>query len=395
MALRFRKSFKLAPGVRMNVSTSGMSWTLGPRGASVSIGKRGTYLNAGLPGTGLSSRIPLSRPGSQSAPKYAQRQTVTIPLTLAISDEGVIRYLDSQGLPVSEAMVTQARKQHGPAIRELLEQKCNHLNRAIETLAELHLDTPSPHDRPVFVPLPLQAAEPTSPIPVKPGMFDWLLPARQRATASENDRRHAEYARAQERFELDKEIHRASNQALRMLHSAAMAGNPEQMQLVLEQRLNEIVWPKETSVALEVSDDGTSLSLDVDLPEVEHMPTKRATLAARSWELVLRDAGEQQTRRLYMQHVHAIGFRLIGETFAALPTVDAVIFSGYSQRPDRASGYVNDEYLYSVRVRRDQWSTLNFNSLDRLDVTEALAQFDIQRKMSATGIFKPVSPLEM
>ncbi|WP_312515831.1 DUF4236 domain-containing protein [Massilia sp.] len=62
MGLRFRKSFKLAPGVRLNVSGSGMSWSLGPRGASVSIGKRGTYFNANIPGTGLSSRTRLDAP---------------------------------------------------------------------------------------------------------------------------------------------------------------------------------------------------------------------------------------------------------------------------------------------------------------------------------------------
>ena len=56
MALRFRKSIKLAPGLRMNLSGSGASWTLGPRGASVGIGQRGTYLNSGIPGTGLLQR---------------------------------------------------------------------------------------------------------------------------------------------------------------------------------------------------------------------------------------------------------------------------------------------------------------------------------------------------
>jgi len=51
MALRFRKSVKLAPGIRMNFSGGGVSWSLGPRGASIGIGKRGAYLNAGIPGT--------------------------------------------------------------------------------------------------------------------------------------------------------------------------------------------------------------------------------------------------------------------------------------------------------------------------------------------------------
>lgn len=52
--MRFRKSIKLAPGVRINLSGSGISTTLGGRGASLNIGKRGTRATVGIPGTGIS-----------------------------------------------------------------------------------------------------------------------------------------------------------------------------------------------------------------------------------------------------------------------------------------------------------------------------------------------------
>jgi hypothetical protein len=55
MGLRFRRSIKIAPGVRLNVSKSGVSTTIGPRGAKVTIGgKGGTRTTVGIPGTGLS-----------------------------------------------------------------------------------------------------------------------------------------------------------------------------------------------------------------------------------------------------------------------------------------------------------------------------------------------------
>jgi hypothetical protein len=66
MAFRFRKSFRIVPGVRINVSTSGLSTTLGPRGMSVNVGRRGTFLNAGLPGTGVSARGRLGSGGGES-----------------------------------------------------------------------------------------------------------------------------------------------------------------------------------------------------------------------------------------------------------------------------------------------------------------------------------------
>lgn len=58
--MRFRKSFKLAPGVRLNLSKSGVSTTFGGRGASVNIGRRGTRATVGLPGTGISFSQQLS-----------------------------------------------------------------------------------------------------------------------------------------------------------------------------------------------------------------------------------------------------------------------------------------------------------------------------------------------
>ena len=60
MAWRYRKRIKIAPGVHINLSKSGVSTTIGTKGASVNIGKNGTYLNTGIPGTGLYNRRKLS-----------------------------------------------------------------------------------------------------------------------------------------------------------------------------------------------------------------------------------------------------------------------------------------------------------------------------------------------
>lgn len=66
MALRFQKRIKIAPGLKLNISKTGISTTVGIKGASVNIGKNGTYANTGLTGTGLSSRTRLDKPGKQA-----------------------------------------------------------------------------------------------------------------------------------------------------------------------------------------------------------------------------------------------------------------------------------------------------------------------------------------
>jgi hypothetical protein len=51
---RFRRSFSIIPGVRLNLGKRGVSMSVGPRGAKMTIGPTGTRVTAGLPGTGLS-----------------------------------------------------------------------------------------------------------------------------------------------------------------------------------------------------------------------------------------------------------------------------------------------------------------------------------------------------
>lgn len=53
MGIRFHKSARLAPGVRLNVSKTGPSLSLGPRGASVNVSRNGVRLTLALLGTGL------------------------------------------------------------------------------------------------------------------------------------------------------------------------------------------------------------------------------------------------------------------------------------------------------------------------------------------------------
>jgi len=62
--LRFQKRLSILPGVRVNLSKSGVSTSVGPRGADINIGRHGVTANAGIPGTGLSYRRKIGTHGS-------------------------------------------------------------------------------------------------------------------------------------------------------------------------------------------------------------------------------------------------------------------------------------------------------------------------------------------
>ena len=58
--MRFRKSLKIAKGVKLNLSKTGASFTLGTgKGISLNLGNKGAYLNWSIPGTGVYDRVRL------------------------------------------------------------------------------------------------------------------------------------------------------------------------------------------------------------------------------------------------------------------------------------------------------------------------------------------------
>lgn len=58
--MRFRKSVKITKGVKLNLSKSGPSLTVGPgKGISFNVGSKGAYLNWSIPGTGVYDRVRL------------------------------------------------------------------------------------------------------------------------------------------------------------------------------------------------------------------------------------------------------------------------------------------------------------------------------------------------
>jgi hypothetical protein len=57
MGFRFQRRIRIAPGVRLNLSKSGMGGSLGRTGLRLGVdAKRRKYFSLGLPGTGFSYR---------------------------------------------------------------------------------------------------------------------------------------------------------------------------------------------------------------------------------------------------------------------------------------------------------------------------------------------------
>lgn len=383
MGLRFRRSIKLAPGLRVNLSRSGVSLSAGVRGASVTVGKRGTYANVGLPGSGISYRKRLDK--RSASPTVIKDKLVQC----LIDDNLQLKFFDEVGEPLPERLIKQAKKYNRAELIEGLKQECDKKNQPMEAILNLHLDTPMP-GKPmdwtdVYPAFPDE--EPGVPEYETIGWLDYLLFWQYRQKSLNNQTMKSSFEASLEQWQQN----RAQYEEECRKDWSLRYETPEQTEAFLEKVIAGLEWPEETQVSFSLSDDGKTCWLDTDLPEIEDLPTDTFRVVERGLKLGSTTLSATQQRKNYMNHIHAIGFRLIGEVFRAIP-VDRVVFSGYSQRVSPATAHVEDQYLYSVKVQRSQWQQLNFSNLEALSLTEVMETFELKRNMTKTGIFRGIEP---
>jgi len=128
MGLRFRQSFQLFPGVRLNLSGSGISATIGIPGASVNVGGRGVRSTVGIPGSGLSYTSDLT---PRSTPSPAYRPGLAPPIKPSVAywqsqqmreiNSAAVEGLTSHGLIEVRDLIAQARTQRAEIAADLTE----------------------------------------------------------------------------------------------------------------------------------------------------------------------------------------------------------------------------------------------------------------------------------
>ena len=391
MASRFRKSIKLAPGIRWNLAGSGSSWTIGPRGASVGFGKRGTFLDTGIPGTGLYSPSQAAG-GSEPRPQRPGATTTSYSMTCGIRDDGSLYFAAATGVQISRHLVEVAKKQNLDAIQALIRRKCDEINEQIESLGRLHHDTPDARVEPKFVAPTYGEPEPTMPAPRELGVLDKIFKSRRVRVEAANRRDEEDYRAALTKWRGAKAAFDLAVEQRKSLVEKLIYEDIAAMESFLEESLQDISWPRETTVVVDIQDEGSLVMLDVDLPEIEEMPTRFARVPARGLKLSVRDLPPSKVQRLYAEHVHGILFRLVGEVFAALPKAQTVVASGYSQRRDPATGQLRDDYLLSARVPRARWEAIDFGQLAGIQVSEALARYDLRRAPMMSGSLRTITP---
>lgn len=412
MGFRFRKSIKIAPGLRLNISKGGVSMSAGVRGASMSVGKRGVYGNVGLAGTGISYRQRLDNP-----PTRVKRTRDTdmlndgpISMNIKLGDDGRVDLVDHLDNPLSAKHQRLFWAQEGETFRQWLEDRAREINGDMALFTAIHLDSPNPEEPPLKPEKPKTTCKPAFQEPVKPGFVANLLPSRRAKYTNALNQALETYDRELSLWEKEAEQIRTDflerekfweitfklwqqMQQGAIKHLKDVEAPIETMETLMERALGQLDWPRETLVSFSIMPNG-DVWLDVDLPEIEDLPRKSAKRSTNGKRLLIREKTEKQLRGEYATHIHGIFFKLACTVLASLPTCQTAVISGYSQRLNKATGKVEDDYLYSVRATREGLKHVNFKNLAQVDPIETVTLFEHRRNMTTTGLFKPIRPFQ-
>jgi hypothetical protein len=261
--------------------------------------------------------------------------------------------------------------------REAALSVCAHLNEHVEAMAQPQRWTPSPDHQ--LVPMsvrPFADAAPEMPKPIgeKNGkhVYD---------TQAMNDYLDDRATWMKRRFAWD-----ASQKELQEHGQRAAQGSIEGMRDYLLACLKDILWPLPVIVSFDV-DDVNAVRMDVQLPLLPTLPDREAAIDYGN-RVAVRRMSEVIHTKLHNRHALGLALRLMGEVFAALPTVQDVTVSARQQPPDQRP----PRYVVTARTTRNHWSALHQRGTVAGDAAQSLQEIESKFNLTGLGAFLPIEP---
>lgn len=147
---------------------------------------------------------------------------------------------------------------------------------------------------------------------------------------------------------------------------------------------DHIISPMDFSIDIEI--DGNQVTIELDLPEIEDIP-ERIAVFSTSGKLTIRDKNSKELQKDYATSVIGLAFYFAYRTFDFDMGVDRVTINGYTQRANKKTEEIQDDYVYSITFDRDRFSQMD---LSQLDPIESVKHFDPQMSISTTFALKTI-----
>ncbi len=400
MGFRFQRRVKIAPGLNLVASKSGIGISAGVRGARMSATPSGIFGHGGLPGTGLAYREKLNKKGRSTSSSATNRrgsgasgETMMLNVTVRLEDSGEVSLSHQNGDSIPQDVQDKLKRAAKAQLRAVLEDHCAKHNQEVLSLTQVHLGTPAPTIKPVFVPREFDADKPVQPPDLKGTLWTMIWPPAKRQLAAENLVRKQGYEAELGDWTAAREAFLSGESARKERELRGVFTDLEVMTDVLADHLGRIPWPQETEVGFDLGEDSRTIAVELSLPKAESFPCEEWSVHGNQLRILKKKLAVTRGRKIYSDYVHGVALRVLGEVFARLPTVQVGLVTGVVPQIDPASGQEVDVALFSVMATRDEFTRINFAALKSIDPAESLTLFDLRRDMTKTAIFRPVNPI--
>lgn len=370
MGLRFRKSIKIAPGVRINLGTKSAGISIGTNGCRYSLntsGRRTTTI--GIPGTGISyshsSSVTKKSPSrSYNSSAYSQR-----------------------------AAIQQQKQQAKLAELQENELEVKEYENYIDLIQNVHREC----ERPVYWTKIANSVEPFNKNVAGPEehkaieAYENFKPTFIEKLFKNNGEKR--------KSKLQSQIAEAKNKDTELYQnweeSVVFAKK------ILSGDIDSYYEAITTSNPFEdLVEFGSGFEFGTENPdsiEIEFMVKSEKVIPEKSKSLTKtgKVSEKKLTKTAYydmtQDYVCSCSIRLARELFALLP-VNTVLVHATDQILNTATGHYEEPTILSVRFTRDKFSNINFNKIDASDFTES---FEHNMKFKKTSGFNPVERLSV
>ena len=433
--MRFRRRVRICKGLSLNFSGSGISMSMGVRGASVTVGKQGIYANYGIPGTGLYNRQKIASGSSLSTRTYSssrstansyQHQKVTVNLKMSLDENNNPIVADANGNVITDENLLRAiRRSQGykETFQRLSQDVYNEIADKNASFIEIYKHT----ERPVTELSVTKALENIQPEEYEKNTFASIEPtvesvrsqleneAKEKVTSllfwtlkmkreqyvctnlqERYNETHDSWSKEKKEFdeyedgfkkEFDEQSRRECEEKKTELQNI-FNGELNYVDNKIENILSQIELPVEFSIDYEYHPEECSIYIDLDLPEIEDMPNEVAK-TLKSGKVSVKAKTQKQAALDYSTCVCGLAFFFSGMFFNVSTKIKQICISGYTQRLNKKTNVINNDYVFSVQFDRDTFSRIDYRNINPV---EQIQRFPHLLNITASNVMKTINP---
>lgn len=192
-----------------------------------------------------------------------------------------------------------------------------------------------------------------------------------------------------EEITAEMELINIGQQAADVARNAGGDIDPAKAEADIEEWLTDAEAPIPFAVQAEILPEKKTVMVDLDLPEIEDMPSRKVVQMANG-TFKIKDKTKKEQREDYRTCVFGLGEYVASNVLGLVPGAEQVVVSAYTQRRDEKTGENMDVYIYSVVFAREKFMK-DYQERDPYDFCGDLRS---RFYVLSTGVMKEIAPFE-